>query len=185
MDGVGATTVAPSSSRSGVVLGVVALALAAGGGFLFLTRGNVEPATAVAPEAAPAAPTPPTAAAPAPSPVVPVAPAPAHSASVTAASVVRLAVTTEPPGATLLKDGFQVCDSTPCEVTAAPNETLELEAVKGAQKGKAKVLAQRDQNVNIMLVGGAAGPNPTAKPAREGRLCEVEVDGIKILRPCK
>jgi serine/threonine-protein kinase len=185
MDGVGATTVAPSSSRSGVVLGVVALALAAGGGFLFLTRGNVEPATAVAPEAAPAAPTPPTAAAPAPSPVVPVAPAPAHSASVTAASVVRLAVTTEPPGATLLKDGFQVCDSTPCEVTAAPNETLELEAVKGAQKGKAKVLAQRDQNVNIKLVGGAAGPKPTAKPAREGRLCEVEVDGIKILRPCK
>jgi serine/threonine-protein kinase len=185
MDGVGATTVAPSSSRSGVVLGVVALALAAGGGLLFLTRGNVEPATAVAPEAAPAAPTPPTAAAPAPSPVVPVAPAPAHSASVTAASVVRLAVTTEPPGATLLKDGFQVCDSTPCEVTAAPNETLELEAVKGAQKGKAKVLAQRDQNVNIKLVGGAAGPKPTAKPAREGRLCEVEVDGIKILRPCK
>jgi serine/threonine-protein kinase len=185
MDGVGATTVAPSSSRSGVVLGVVALALAAGGGLLFLTRGNVEPATAVAPEAVPAAPTPPTAAAPAPSPVVPVAPAPAHSASVTAASVVRLAVTTEPPGATLLKDGFQVCDSTPCEVTAAPNETLELEAVKGAQKGKAKVLAQRDQNVNIKLVGGAAGPKPTAKPAREGRLCEVEVDGIKILRPCK
>jgi hypothetical protein len=34
-------------------------------------------------------------------------------------------VTSEPEGATVLKNGFQVCDSTPCEVLAAPNETLE------------------------------------------------------------
>jgi serine/threonine-protein kinase len=181
--GAEAGTVAPSSSRSFVVLGVVALALAAGGGFFFLTQGKGEPAAAVAPEA-PAPASPPSVAAP--PPVVPVAaaPLPAPSASVTAASVVRLAVSTEPAGATLFKDGFQVCDSTPCEVTAAPNETLELEAVKGPAKGKAKVLAQRDQNVSIKLASAAANPKPSDKPKAE-RLCEVEVDGIKILRPCK
>jgi serine/threonine protein kinase len=180
---VDGSTVAPSSSKTGLVLGLVGLALAAGGGFVFLTKGNGGTATAVAPEL-PAAP-PVSVAAPPPSPVVPVAPAPAPSASVALATVVRLAVSTEPPGATLFKDGFQVCDVTPCEVTAAPNETLELEAVKGPSKGKAKVLAQRDQNVSIKLAAAATSPKPSAKSPSAGTLCEVEVDGIKILRPCK
>jgi serine/threonine protein kinase len=182
---VGASTVAPSSSRSGLVLGAVVLAVAAGGGFVFLTKGTREPVAAATPETPPAAPVLTSAAVPPPAPVLPVAPAPTTPASVAAASVVRLAVTTEPPGATLLKDGFQVCDRTPCEVTAAPNETLELEAVKGAQKGKAKVLAQRDQSVSIKLAGSVAGPKPSTKPPQEERLCEMEVEGIKILRPCK
>jgi serine/threonine protein kinase len=184
---VGAGTVAQSSSRSGIVLGLVVVALAAGGGFVFLTRGKIEPVTAVTPEPSPVAAALGSATIPAPSSVVSVTTAPVAATSVAAASVVRLAVTTEPPGATLLKDGFQVCDSTPCEVTAAPNETLELEAVKGTQKGKAKVLAQRDQTVNIKLAGNT-GPKPSTKPPKnekEERLCEVEVDGIKILRPCK
>jgi serine/threonine protein kinase len=179
----GAGTVAQSSSRSGVLLGGVVLLLAAGGGFFFLTRGRIEPVAAVAPEAA-LPPAPASGAAPAPSPLVPVTPPPAPVTSVSATNVVRLAVTTEPAGATLLKDGFQVCDRTPCEVTAAPNETLELEAVKGAQKGKAKVLAQRDQSVSIKLLGGT-GPKPSNKSPKDERLCEVEVDGIKILRPCR
>jgi hypothetical protein len=106
--------------------------------------------------------------------------APAAPASVVVSSSVRLAVVTDPPGAMLSKDGFQVCDKTPCEVTAAPNETLELEATKGGLSGKAKVLAQRDQNVSIKLVGAPVKKGP-AKP----RLCEVELDGIKILRPCQ
>jgi hypothetical protein len=62
---------------------------------------------------------------------------------------------------------------------AAPNETLELEATKDTLSGKAKVLAQRDQSVSIKLAG--AVKKATSKP----RLCEVEVDGIKILRPCQ
>jgi eukaryotic-like serine/threonine-protein kinase len=176
-------TVKKSSSRAGIALGGVALALAAAGGFFFLTRGKLEPVAAVTPETSPV-PMPASAAAPAPAPVVPDTQVPPVAASVPAVNVVRLAVVTDPPGATLLKDGFQVCDSTPCEVSAAPNETLELEAVKGAQRGKAKVLAQRDQSVSIKLTGGT-GPKPSTKSPKEERLCEVEVDGIKILRPCK
>ena len=91
----------------------------------------------------------------------------------------RLDVVSEPPGASLFKNGFQVCDATPCEVTADLNETLSLEARKGAQKGTAKVLAQRDQKVSIKLAGGAA------RPPSGPRMCEVEVDGLKILRPCQ
>jgi len=81
------------------------------------------------------------------------------------------------------KDGFQVCDQTPCEVTAAPNETLELTAVKGAQKGGAKVLAQRDQRVTIRLSGAAIRPTPATRPSAKPQ-CEVMVGDLKILRDC-
>jgi hypothetical protein len=87
----------------------------------------------------------------------------------------------------LLKDGFQVCDATPCEISASVNEPLELEAKKGSYLGTARVLAQRDQAVQIKLK--KPRPKPRAKPtvtADSGpRMCEVEVDGLKILRPCK
>jgi hypothetical protein len=132
------------------------------------------------------------AAAPAVAPVAPSAAAaasaePAKSAEVATTvaptSAIRLDVSSDPTGATLSKNGFQVCDSTPCEVLATPNETLEFEATKGALKGSAKVLAQRDQKVTIKLGGGAA----PVKHADTGapRMCEVDVDGLKILRPCK
>ena len=63
-----------------------------------------------------------------------------------------------------------------------PDETVEFQAVKGSLKGTAKVLAQRDQKVTIKLLGALASAPP--KPAAQ-RLCEVEVDGLKILRACK
>jgi hypothetical protein len=45
-------------------------------------------------------------------------------------------------------------------------------------RGKAKVLAQRDQKVTIKLAGAAA-------PKAQGpAMCEVIVDDLKILRPC-
>jgi serine/threonine-protein kinase len=105
-----------------------------------------------------------------------VAPATADVAPPPAApAAIRLDVTTDPAGATVTKNGFQVCDQTPCQVMAALNETLELEAARGGMRAKARVLAQRDQKVAMKL----AAPG-RAKP----RLCEVEVDGLKILRPC-
>lgn len=108
--------------------------------------------------------------------------APAPSAGVQPAPV-RLSVVTDPPGATVSKDGFQVCDQTPCEVFAGLNETLELQAAKGSLRGERKVLAQGDQKVSIQLAG------PRVRTARrptisKPRLCEVEVEGLKILRPC-
>jgi hypothetical protein len=112
----------------------------------------------------------------------PVKSAEVAATTVAAASAIRLDVSSDPAGATLSKNGFQVCDSTPCEVLAAPNETLEFEAAKGALKGTAKVLAQRDQKVTIKLVGAAPAKRADGAAAR---MCEVEVDGLKILRPCK
>jgi len=115
-----------------------------------------------------------------PPPVTPSAAPPATSAAVSSpppANAVKLEVVTDPPGATLMKNGFQVCDATPCEVTASVNETLELAGEKGPLKGKAKVLAQKDQRVSIKLAAPVNAP-PKA------RMCEVEIDGLKILRPC-
>ena len=174
-------TVSPSKGRAGLLLIVAVGLVGAAGAAFVIKRGELTggPATA-APVVAEAPPTPPK---PVEVPVVTpppvVASAPAPPPSVAVATQVKLSVATDPPGAKLTKDGFQVCDKTPCEVLAAPNETLELEATKDALSGKAKVLAQRDQNVSIKLVG--AVKKAPAKP----RLCEVEVDGIKILRPCQ
>jgi hypothetical protein len=69
-----------------------------------------------------------------------------------------------------------VCDATPCQVNAAPNEQLELSAKKDALTGKAKVLAQKDQKVTIKLLAPVK-----AAP----RMCEVDgVDGLKVWRAC-
>jgi serine/threonine-protein kinase len=180
------TVVGQRNSGVGVALavGAVLLVFAGGAGAFFALRGKGAVAEAPPPPSAAQAVTAPRQAPPpdptsvAPPPVTASVTPPA-SATVTVASLVRLDVVTEPPGATLFKNGFQVCDATPCEVTADPNETLSLEARKGAQKGTAKVLAQRDQKVAIRLAGGA--PRPASGP----RMCEVEVDGLKILRPCQ
>jgi len=174
-------TVSPSKGRAGLLALVAVSLIGAAGAAFVVKRGELGEGSATAARAvAEAPPTPPT---PAEVPVVTPPPvvtsAPASTPSVSAATQVKLAVVTDPPGATLTKDGFQVCDKTPCEVLAAPNETLELEATKDALSGKAKVLAQRDQNVSIKLVGAVK------KTAAKPRLCEVEVDGLKILRPCK
>ena len=176
-----AATLSPSKGRAGTLL-VTGVMLAAAAGAAWALRrgaqGEPSPAGSVAAEGPPPAPRPlETAAVAAP---LAVTSAPAAPASVIASASVRLSVVTDPPGAMLSKDGFQVCDRTPCEVIAAPNETLELEATRDGLTGKAKVLAQRDQNVTIKLAGAAVKKGP-AKP----RLCEVEVDGIKILRPCQ
>lgn len=106
------------------------------------------------------------------------------------AAPVVLHVTTSPSGAVLMKDDFQVCDSTPCEVLAEPNETLVLTAQLGGRRAQAKVLAQRDQKISIALPVPASKPAPrstaTEAPAPEApKLCEVVVDGLKILRPCR
>ncbi|MBM4362864.1 MAG: serine/threonine protein kinase [Deltaproteobacteria bacterium] len=179
-----ATTVSPPSAPSrGLVLGSIAgaLALAGTAGFLVFGRGapatpppTSEPAAALVKEVPPPPPPP----APVVTPATTGATAEAVVAPVAAAEV-KLHVETTPPGATLTKAGFQVCDATPCDITVARNEGVDLEAKKGTLRGQAKVLAQRDQTVSIALAGAA----PRAKPKGD-RLCEVEVDGLKIARPC-
>jgi serine/threonine-protein kinase len=93
---------------------------------------------------------------------------------------VTLHVVTEPAGAMLLKAGFQVCDQTPCDIVVARNDPIELEARKGNLKGAARILAQHGQAVTISLAGAPAKPKTPSGP----RMCEVEVEGLKILRPC-
>jgi eukaryotic-like serine/threonine-protein kinase len=102
-----------------------------------------------------------------------------------AESQVTLSVSTEPSGALLFKGGFQVCDATPCTLTVASGEGMELEGRKGTFKGTLRVLAQRDQSVNIVLLPAPpAFRRPAKGSASKSKLCEVVVDGLKILRPC-
>jgi serine/threonine protein kinase len=178
-----AATRPPTKSGGG---GAIALALlgvlvvGGGGAAAFFLRSSPEPIERPA-RSRPALVEPPTPVAPEPATAAPsttaVTPPASSLPTPTAPAGVKLEVITDPPGATLMKNGFQVCDATPCEVTATVNETLELSGEKGPLKGKAKVLAQKDQKVTIKLA------MPVAAPAKQ-RMCEVEIDGLKILRPC-
>lgn len=170
-------TAAPKKSSPVALFAVIgAVVLLGGGAAAYALIGKPEPPdpepaqTAATAEPAPT-PTPTPAATPKPPPVEPAPP-----------KKITLKIETDPPGAVLEKNGFQICDKTPCEIEANPDEGMQLLAKKGRAKGSTKVLAQKDQTVKIKLVAPrVAAPRPPPKP----RLCEVEVDGIKILRPCK
>lgn len=195
--------VEPTGSRSRwVLLGGVAVVLLGGAGAALWWRQNPAPSVAAAaarPEAetgtassslpAPAKPDPQLDAEPG---AAPDTESPGDGAQDAEAEEepprVVLQVTTTPEGAVLMKDGFQVCDSTPCEVRAESDETLVLTARLGARTGQAKVLAQSDQRISIPLAPARTKVRkapPPSKPASDGpKLCEVVVDGLKILRPC-
>lgn len=191
------SSVATPKGRRSVWLALGAVALAGGGASAWLLRGTwmplggTEPAAEAPVEADPPAP---AAAAVAAPPEEPPTPEHDEEPEEPKAAPVVLQVSTTPSGAVLMKDDFQVCDSTPCEVLAEPNETLVLTAQLGGRRGQAKVLAQRDQKISIVLPAATpkAAPRPAAKtpaapsaPAESPKLCEVVVDGLKILRPCR
>jgi hypothetical protein len=181
--GAEASARAPAArSKAGLVAALVLLVGLAGGGAWFLTHRTAGTNTSPTPETPSALAAVALASTASALPALSAAPVASAQAAVAPAVGIHLAVATEPSGAILLKNGFQVCDQTPCDVLAAPAETVEFQAVKGPLKGTAKVLAQRDQKVTIKLLGAVVSAAP--KPAA-GRLCEVEVDGLKILRACK
>jgi eukaryotic-like serine/threonine-protein kinase len=177
---------AKPSRGATLTLGLVAGVLVLGGGGWFVFN-QKEPVAAPLPAAdavsagvmlsgAAAATTPvPTPSAASSAPVIEVVTGPAVAA-VVPAQTIKLSVRTEPAGAVLKKDGFQVCDSTPCEVELNTGDAVQLEAVLGNRRGLTKVLAQKDQSVTITLKGPATAP--------KAKLCEVSVGGLKILRPC-
>jgi hypothetical protein len=165
---------------AGLVLGIVAALAALGGGAFFLLGQKSEPAP-VAMAEPPPAPEP----APEPEPEPAVEPEPKVDLA-EKDDKITLAIETKPEGAVLTKDGFQVCDATPCELEVEAGETMVLEAKKGNMKGEAKVLAAKDQTVAIALkapVAHSPAPRPPANPPAQ-RMCEVDVGGLKILRPC-
>jgi hypothetical protein len=168
------------SSRAGpVVAALLGVLVLGGGAAAFMLRSGPAPSASAQAkaDAPPVTPEPPPAASSAPvvAPPVPSSPPPVTVAT----SEVKLEVVTDPPGAKVLKNGFQVCDASPCQVNATVNEALELLAQKDAMTGKAKVLAQKDQTVTIKL----AAPVKAAPAAP--RMCEVMVGDLKVLRPCQ
>jgi serine/threonine protein kinase len=160
-------------------LGVLLLIAAGAGAWVKASRGRAAPPAITTAVVLPVPSTPP----PAVSTAAP--PAPEVSASANAAAAaperVTLSIATEPPGATLTKDGFQACDFTPCTLEAQLDEAMVLEARKGALRGTSRVLAQRDQSINIVLTAVPVA----ARAAKKPKLCEVTVEGLKILRPCQ
>jgi hypothetical protein len=190
---LGAETAAPThppQKRSGAlaaVIAIVTLGLLGGGGAiaLFAMKRGPEPVASAEPAAKPPPPEPSQAVPPSTPATVASAP-PAASASAAPSASIKLSVVTDPAGAVITKDGFQVCDTTPCEVMAAPSETLQLEARKGALRGTAKVLAQRDQKIEIKLKGAPSGKSADKGSGEKPCLRERMQGDIKIVEvvPC-
>ncbi|MCA9631940.1 MAG: protein kinase [Myxococcales bacterium] len=174
LEATGPTRAPEKKSKLGLVIGALVILLGAAGAAVFVIRAQAGDSPAAEPsESVAQLPSPPSAPAPQPSASAP--PEPTEPKKFT------LTITTEPEGAVLKKGDFQVCPKTPCDIVADPEEQLELSASKGALKGSEKVLAQKDgQSVVIKLKAPVVQRQPAAP-----RMCEVEVDGLKILRPCK
>ena len=183
---LGAETSAPThppkkSSSAAAIAVIAAMGVIGGGGALALFMIKRDPPPAASAEPA-VQPDPPPVPSPVPTPVVATSAPAVPSPSAAPAAAIKLSVVTDPEGAVVTKDGFQVCDSTPCEVTAAPSETLTLEARKGALRGSAKVLAQRDQKIEIKLRGSTSskstqtgGEKPCLRERMQGDIKIVEV----------
>lgn len=177
----------PTHSSSAIYIGVLVAAVCAlglGGYFLLGKDKKTPPPVAAAPPSSEVAA--PEKKEPEPAPQVAEATVAPQEAAPRGDQVV-LQVTTTPDGAVVKKDGFQVCDAAPCEVVVKSGDAVTLTAEKGPATGEAKVLAQKDQAVSIVLrAPKAVVPRPQPKPKDTGpALCEVMVEGIKILRPCE
>ena len=158
---------------AGVAIGAVVALLAIGGGVAFyVTQMDKGAAAEPAPTAEPAVTTPPAATSAAPTPT------PTPSAEPPEKKKLTIKIETTPEGAVVTKGGFEVCEETPCEIEVDPDEKLELKAKKGRAVGKKKLIASKDQTVSIKLVA------PRAAAPSGPKMCEVMVDGLKILRPC-
>ncbi len=184
----GTTKADKKSSAVGPLLGgLFAVAAVAAGAYFVLVPRQAEGDAPAADEAskAAAATAPPEVVSQPPLPVETAAPA-VSSAPVVAPAVpevpkrVTVSVETTPPGAILEKDGFQVCDSTPCDVLLEPGQGVQFVAKLGGRSGAAKVLPQEDQKLMIQL---RAPSRPPPKPPQK-KMCEVNVNGLKILREC-
>jgi tRNA A-37 threonylcarbamoyl transferase component Bud32 len=185
LDGQSATVVPAHSPSIGLVLASLGLVAVLGiGGYVAFARGSsAQSASLTAVDHESVQPTahtsPPALSAPPPAPATAATETVVLPVTGALATTVRLHVVTEPVGAVLSKADFQVCEATPCDLMVPRNEGVELLARKGPLRGQAKILPQGDQTVTIPLVS----PAPKPKPAE--RLCEVDVGGLKILRPCK
>jgi eukaryotic-like serine/threonine-protein kinase len=181
---------APKKGGMGIAIGAAAFLLVGGGAAAFffvpelVADGNpVATETQQAVNAPTNVPVPPTADV---FPTVAATAAPDPTVASVSTSVVAIAdspkvtvkVESTPSGAKVMKDGFQVCDATPCEIEVERGEAIELLAQLGNKKGTSKIEAQKDQAVQIVL--RAPRPNPGGD-----RMCEVTgPGGLKIVRKC-
>jgi serine/threonine-protein kinase len=178
----------PTNSSRSLILGVLVAAsvLVGGAGYLFLRSKPSSPSSAELPAALPQLPAQAAEPTRAPAPAPEAVPPPAVSAGpALAPTTVTLSVITLPAGAVVKKAGFEVCDAAPCEVQVPLGEAVTLSAELGRARGEAKVLAQKDQTVSITLLKAAGAGRPSGPQPKASALCEVLVDGIKILRPCE
>ncbi len=165
-------------ARGALLAALVALVAFGGVGAWFVThRGGSTTPTPETPSALAAIPLAPPASA---VPLASSAPAPSVEATVTPSIGIRLDVSSQPSGAILLKNGFQVCDATPCEGTGHARRNARVSSAQRlAQGDRQGTRSARPKGHHPPAAAGAA-PKPAAQ-----RLCEVEVDGLKILRACK
>ncbi|MGO8994833.1 MAG: protein kinase domain-containing protein [Polyangiaceae bacterium] len=163
----------------GAVLGVVVLA-----GIFMVARGGKPAAAPAAPIAQVVAPT-------SKPPVAVPTPAPAAVATIDKANMfVKMRINTDPDGASVKEDGYEVCNSTPCEITykgpvdCDPAKDHKLLISKTGYKVENKTVKIGDSPVSVKLTRApvyyAPQPAPQPKPA-EKKDNDDSVKGFKEL----
>lgn len=187
-------TIHPASSLHRGLAASAIVAVLLGGSLAFLRPWSATEATAPisstspTPASSPNSIQEPSAAIPTPPPAI--TSTPTSAGSTPTATTIALHIVTIPTGAVIYKGGFQVCDTSPCDIHVEADEAVDLTALRGEFRGTAKVLAQRKQTVQIRLVKQARNNGIKPPSATSGRnvapipMCEFVDGDLKILRPC-
>ncbi len=168
----------PPRSKLLIPLGVLAAAIIGGGLGMLAFQWSEPPASAL-PAASAAASAIASAENPSPSAPSSETTPPSSAGAVLAATPTvkeaRLAITTDPPGASVREDGRELCASTPCEIVfpadTAGATTHKLVVARSGYKPETRIVKTTDPPTHVKLshAGGtsrppAPQPSPAAKP---------------------
>ena len=150
---------APPRSKLWILAGVVAAAVIGGGlGMLAFQWTSPEPTTVLPPS--PSSASSPTLASGTSLPAV------ESSTPATESKPASLAVTTDPPGASVREDGRELCAATPCDVVfnANPSKTHKLVIARAGFKTETRIVKVSDPPVHVRLVHATGSGRPSPKP---------------------
>jgi len=183
----GALELPPPRSKLWIPLGVVAAAII-GGGLGMLAFQWAESPAAPAPSGVTAS------AGPSASPsesleesFASAAPPTSDAPPASDANVAKVAITTDPSGASVREDGKELCASTPCEIAlgsgSADAKTHKLVVTRSGYKPETRMVKSTDSPVHIKLAlaqaGGGTRPHTPAQTATSAKPATTTPSGFK------
>ena len=155
-------------SKLWILAGVLAAAVIGGGLGMLAFQWTAPGSTAALPSSPSPSPSAPSSSATSSAAVVSAAPVETETAALTSASTpASLAVTTNPPGASVREDGKEICAATPCDLVLKtnPSKTHKLVIARAGFKTETRIVKLNDPPVHVRLIHTTGSGRSTSSPA--------------------